>query len=194
MTSAARAARIPLVVLSLAVCSAAYTADRELFTIGPKVRSPDIQEPEPWKEKANLHLPDWPKDADLVEFHTSDPSTPFRYYIDTKSLSVDTQQVVRYTVVVKSASGGSNVSYEGIRCTPTGEYRLYAYGVGGKFEPVPDSPWRGVLDPAVPRYAADLERYLLCVPLKFEPRPVKEMPRILSGHGHPRDNSGFLTD
>jgi hypothetical protein len=102
--------------------------------------------------------------------------------------------VVRYTVVVKSPSGGSNVAYEGIRCTPTGEYRLYAYGVGGKFEPIPDSSWRGVLDPAVPSYAADLERFFLCVPLKFEPRPVKEMPRILGGHGHPRDNSGFLTD
>jgi hypothetical protein len=183
------------VVLTLALAGAdALASDRDLFTHGPKDTNPNFQEREPWKERPTAGLPPWPKDADLVEFRTSDPATPFRYYIDTKSLSVDAQQIVRYTVVVESGSGGRNVAYEGIRCTPNGQHRIYAYGVGGKFEATPDTPWRPVTDSGVPAYALDLQGFFLCVPLKFEPRPIKEMPRILSGRGNPRDSSGFLPD
>ena len=38
-----------------------------------------------------------------------------------------TDNVVRYTVVVRSSSGAENVAYEGIRCD-TGEVRRYAFG------------------------------------------------------------------
>lgn len=186
--------KTPVIPLALMLAGTPAVAEENLFIHGPKDTNPNIHEPEAWKEQARAKLPPWPKDSDLVEFHTSDRSTPFRYFIDTKSLSVDAQQIVRYTVVVESGSGGRNVAYEGIRCTPKGEHRIYAYGSAGKFELVPDSPWRPVPDPAVPPYARDLEAFFLCVPLKFEPRPVKEMPRILSGHGTPRDHSGFLPD
>jgi hypothetical protein len=74
----------------------------------------------------------------------SDRTSPFRHYIDTKSLSVDAQQIVRYTVVVKSSSGGSNVAYEGMRCTPNGSFRTYAYGSGGRFQPGGVADWRAV--------------------------------------------------
>jgi hypothetical protein len=186
--------RTLIACLAIALVGTLAAAERDIFIHGPKDINPNYQEPEAWKEQAAASLPPWPKDADLVEFHTSDPQTPFRHFIDTKSLSVDAQQVVRYTVVVASASGSRNVAYEGIRCTPTGQHRIYAYGASGKFEPIPDSPWRGVMESGVPPYARDLQRFFLCVPLKFEPRPVKEMPRVLSGRGKPRDQSGFLTD
>jgi hypothetical protein len=172
----------------------AAASDRDRFVHEPTDTNPNATDLEAWKEKAAFSLPPWPNDADLVEFHTRDRASPFRHFIDTKSLSVDAQQIVRYTVVVVSGSGGRNVAYEGIRCTPNGEHRIYAYGISGKFQPLPDSPWRPVSDPAVPPYARDLEQFLLCVPLKFEPRPVKEMPRILSGRGTPSDHSGFQAD
>jgi hypothetical protein len=181
-------------ILALAGAGPSGAADRDRFISEPMDVNPNAKEAEPWKEQAAAKLPPWPQDADLVEFHPGDPSTPFRYYIDTKSLSVDAQQIVRYTVVVESGSGARNVAYEGIHCTPNGQHRIYAYGAAGKFEPVPDAPWRVVSDLAVPPYARDLQRFFLCVPLKFEPRPVREMPRILSGRGNARDQSGFLTD
>jgi hypothetical protein len=181
-------------ILALTLVGPLGAADRDRFISEPMDVNPNAKEAGPWKEQDAAKLPPWPQDADLVEFHTGDPNTPFRHYIDTKSLSVDAQQIVRYTVVVESRSGARNVAYEGIRCTPKGQHRIYAYGGAGKFEPVPDAPWHLVTDQAVPPYARDLQRFFLCVPLKFEPRPVKEMPRILSGRGTPRDQSGFLTD
>ena len=181
-------------ILALTAAGPLAAADRDRFISEPMDTNPNVKEVEPWKEQAAGKLPPWPQDADLVEFHISGPKTPLRHYIDTKSLSVDAQQIVRYTVVVESGSGARNVAYEGIRCTPNGQHRIYAYGQAGQFELVPDAPWRGVTDQAVPPYARDLQRFFLCIPLKFEPRPVKEMPRILSGRGNARDQSGFLTD
>ncbi len=195
MTAYRIAAQTFLALIALTLCGPlAAASDRDRFIHEPRNINPNATDPEAFKEKAALNLPPWPNDADLVEFHTRDRATQFRHFIDTKSLSVDAQQIVRYTVVVVSGSGGRNVAYEGIRCTPNGEHRSYAYGISGKFQPVPDSPWRPVLDPAVPPYARDLQQFFLCVPLKFEPRPLKEMPRVLSGRGKASDHSGFLPD
>lgn len=180
--------------IGLPATTAQAAQDRDLFTHGPKDTNPNFVEPEAWKETASVQPPPWPNDADLVEFRISDRTSPFRHYIDTKSLSVDAQQIVRYTVVVKSSSGGSNVAYEGMRCTPNGSFRTYAYGSGGRFQPSGGADWRAVNANGVPSYVRDLHRFYLCVPLKFEPRPVKEMPRVLSGRGSARDNSGFLPE
>jgi len=180
--------------IGLPATTAQAAQDRDLVPHGPKDTNPNFVEPEAWKETASLQPPPWPNDADLVEFRISDRTSPFRHYMDTKSLSVDAQQIVRYTVVVKSSSGGSNVAYEGMRCTPNGSFRTYAYGSGGRFQPGGVADWRAVNADGVPSYVRDLHRFYLCVPLKFEPRPVKEMPRVLSGRGSARDNSGFLPE
>jgi hypothetical protein len=185
-----------LLTLSIILAQSATgaTQDRDTLIHGPKDTNPNYVEPEAWKEAGSVQPPPWPNDADLVEFRISDRTSPFRHYIDTKSLSVDAQQIVRYTVVVKSSSGGSNVAYEGIRCTPNGAFRTYAYGSGGRFLPTAGADWRDVNANGVPPYVKDLHRFYLCVPLKFEPRPVREMPRILSGRGSAKDQSGFLPD
>jgi hypothetical protein len=187
--------RLSMALLAvLTPAATALAADPDLFTHGPKDTYSNFAEPEAWKEKGAVTPPPWPQDANLVEFRISDRASPFRHYIDTKSLSVDAQQVVRYTVVVKSDSGGSNVAYEGMRCTPNGSFRTYAYGSGGRFQPAAGTDWRDVNANGVPLYVRDLHRFYLCVPLKFEPRPIKEMPRILSGRGSAKDQSGFLPD
>src|SRR3982074_2310115 len=51
--------------------------------------------------------------------------TPLSFFIDKNSLSVGTDGVIRYTVVVKSPAGARNVNYEGIRCDNY-NWRLYA--------------------------------------------------------------------
>ena len=168
--------------------------DPDLFTHGPKDTYSNFAEPEAWKEKGSVQPPPWPNDADLVEFRISDRTSPFRHYIDTKSLSVDAQQIVRYTVVVKSASGGSNVAYEGIRCTPNGSFRTYAYGSEGRFQPAAGDDWRDVNANGVPLYVKDLHASTCVSRSSSSRRPVKEMPRILSGHGSAKDHSGFLPD
>jgi hypothetical protein len=78
-----------------------------------------------WVEGA-VKLPAFPKAADLVKFDIG-PATSFQFFIDAKSLTVDQDGVIRYTLVARSASGAENVSYEGMRCK-SGTYKVYAFG------------------------------------------------------------------
>jgi CNP1-like family len=84
-----------------------------------------------WVELA-AQLPPYPKAENLVEFNVSS-ATRNRHFVDTASISVGDDKVVRFTVVIEAAGGAKNVSFEGMRCA-TGERRLYAYGH-------PDGTW-----------------------------------------------------
>ena len=77
----------------------------------------------PFKE-AEAPLPPPPKDGDLIPFTVGD-SGNFKFAVDARSISVGSDNVVRYTVVITSASGARNVSYEGMRCDAF-ERKIYA--------------------------------------------------------------------
>lgn len=85
----------------------------------------------PWQEVA-IQLPAAPKPENLLPFHVSRTTTQ-SFAIDAKSVTVGTDGVVRYTLVVSSAGGAKNISYEGIRCQSY-EKKLYAFGQ-------PDASW-----------------------------------------------------
>jgi hypothetical protein len=84
-----------------------------------------IDEKKPAAEQAVV-LPPYPQDANLVEFAFS-ASGSHRYFVDSATLDVGADGIVRYALVVKTAGGASNASFEGIRCT-TYEKRIYALG------------------------------------------------------------------
>lgn len=78
-----------------------------------------------WAEN-EVQLPAFPVEENLIPF-TVGALSDTRFYIDGNSISVGTDDVIRYTVVVISPSGARNISYEGMRCT-TAEKRAYAFG------------------------------------------------------------------
>lgn len=82
-------------------------------------------EEKPWRE-IEANLPAYPRPENLVAFEVS-AATRHRHFLDTASLSVGEDGVVRYTVVIRTAGGAENVSFEGMRCD-TGERKLYAFG------------------------------------------------------------------
>jgi CNP1-like family len=78
-----------------------------------------------WAE-TDIKRPPFPEPANLVAYNPG-ISTANLYYIDAQSISIGSDEVVRFTVVVKSPGGAQNVSYEGMRCM-TREHRYYAFG------------------------------------------------------------------
>jgi CNP1-like family len=84
-----------------------------------------------WEEAAT-ELPAAPQPQDLLSFPVG-VTNPYSFAIDTKSLKIGTDGVVRYTLVGTSSAGARNVSHEGIRCQ-TFEKKLYAFGR-------PDGSW-----------------------------------------------------
>ncbi|SAK48556.1 lipoprotein [Caballeronia arationis] len=77
-----------------------------------------------WTENKVENLPPLPQSSSLLPFTVSQ-NTPLTFSVDKNSVSVGTDGVVRYTVVVTSPAGARNVNYEGIRCDNY-EWRLYA--------------------------------------------------------------------
>ena len=83
------------------------------------------EDPKAWVE-LELKLPPFPKSENLIAFEVS-PASRNRFYIDTQSILVGDDGVVRYTLVIKGSGGAENVSYEGIRCEMR-EQKYYAFG------------------------------------------------------------------
>jgi hypothetical protein len=77
-------------------------------------------------QEQEVKLPPYPKEDDLIEVSVG-PTGSHRFFVDEKSLSASRNGVVRYTAVVRTSGGATNVAYEGLRCGAR-ERRLYAVG------------------------------------------------------------------
>lgn len=156
----------------------------------------ELAEPEEaeelWKEQQEP-LPIFPRAQDLIPVRADAGAEGYNYYIDVNSVSLAADKVLRYTIVIQSPEGASNIIYEGIRCA-TKEIKTVAYGTqGGRFARLVDPKWIYVLTQnqgplgyrttLVERYVCDengwaingetvLERLVL-----YDPRRVRIAPR-----------------
>jgi hypothetical protein len=89
-----------------------------------------------WKE-LQAQIPPYPRGEGLLQFDVG--GSGHRYFIDPKSVSVGQDGVIRYTLVIRTMGGASNISFEGIRCS-TQEQKYYAIGR-------PDGTWSRARDP-----------------------------------------------
>ncbi|MBK5971086.1 MULTISPECIES: CNP1-like family protein [Thiorhodovibrio] len=181
--------------LGLSLC-ATVSAQENMFVNDAEPDTPDsVRDAESWKE-GRFNLPAWPLEQDLIPVRLDNPDTPFDYFIDARSLNTGADGVVRYTLVAESASGARNLSFEGLRCTPHGEYRIYAYGQQNRFESAGlAAQWLGIDRRGTDPVREELWRHYLCVPRKFAARPKKAQVRLLrNGRVSGTENTGFLME
>jgi len=95
------------------------------------------QEKKGWAE-IQAKIPSYPKPENLRKFEM-DAVTPHSFFIDAASISVGEDGVIRYTLMVRTGGGATNVSFEGIRCDVR-EQKVYAFGR-------PDGTWSRARDP-----------------------------------------------
>lgn len=97
------------------------------------------EEEKPWAENA-AKLPAFPADDHLLSF-TVGLNSATTYGIDADTLTVESDGVIRFSLVIVSATGARNISYEGMRCS-TGERRYYASGrTDGTWSEARNSQW-----------------------------------------------------
>lgn len=121
----------------------------------------------PWKEIESM-MPPYPRPEHLVPFEGGGASQ-HRYFIDARSLSVGEDGVVRYTLLIRTAGGATNVSFEGMRCE-TREQKYYALGrADGSWVRARNPQWRRVNRQSINRYHDVLYADVLC----FGMFPVK---------------------
>jgi hypothetical protein len=125
--------------------------------------NPNFEEEAPWQELKEVEPPAFPKQENLREFYVS-PVTTNNYFIDASTLSVGSDRIVRYVLVVRTSGGATNVSFEGIHCTDL-TWKHYAAGRsdGTWVKPrTARAEWRPFENHAVNRYHAALSRDLFC--------------------------------
>jgi hypothetical protein len=150
-----------------------------------------------WNED-EVVLPPYPAKAQLLEFSVT-PSNGFRFYIDTRSLSVGKDGVVRYVLVARSDSGAENVTFEGLRCAQA-EYRIYAVGrspasasAAGDSKPEwagRAAGWRPIAGERLQLWRTALHREYFCA----QNQPIRDAAdgiRALERGGHPFARGDF---
>lgn len=144
--------------------------------------APGDDEEKPWIE-TEVALPPYPADADLIEFYVS-AATSNRFFIDGKSLSLGSDGVVRFALVVLTSGGATNVSYEGIRCSAR-EVRLYAIGRSDRtWSPSRLAVWKPIENKPINRHHAALSRDFFC-PNRISIYNADEGRRALKRGIHP---------
>lgn len=113
-----------LLLLGLAVLPAG-AANNDSLIYGTPSENNFEDDSRPWQE-VQAQLPAYPRKENLLRFDVSS-ATGNTYSIDTASLSIGQDEVVRYTVVIDSPHGARTVNYEGMRCDPA-EFKIYAFG------------------------------------------------------------------
>lgn len=115
-----------------------------------------------WIESKVDKLPPMPRAADLLPFEVS-TTTNLQFAVDAASVSVGTDGVVRYTIVITSPRGARNVYYEGLRCE-TYEWRRYAAAddSGEQWDRGAANGWRRIENGQLNAYQAALYQDYMC--------------------------------
>ncbi len=115
----------------------------------------------PWVE-IETHVEKGPDPEALVELDNQHLPPGMRLFVDLQHLQVDSRDhVSRLWLVVRSARGAENATFEGYRCA-TGEYKVYAYYNSRRSKPlrVVNLPrWRAIRPAS---WRAELARETLC--------------------------------
>jgi hypothetical protein len=166
-----RALRNSLLSLMLALGAASSTwADFE-----------EDYESKKWQEM-EVQLPAAPKQENLLPFFVSAASSN-RFFIDGSTLSVGSDGVVRYVLVVLAPEGGRNVTFEGMRCEAR-EYRIYASGhLDGSWSKARKNEWVRIQESYANRQHAALFLDYFC-PVGVIVRDAAEARNALVRGGH----------
>lgn len=146
--------------------------------------NPDfVEDTTPWEEVAAA-LPGTPKEENLVPIEVSS-ATSNKFMIDTASISVGKDGVVRYTVVIESSRGARTVNYEGLRCE-TMERKIYAFGqADGKWTENNRTAWEGIKVRSVLSYHKTLYDETFCdlgIPIRSAEEAVRKLKRAAGAY------------
>jgi len=147
--------------LKLAALHAPWLSVAALSATAAFAAAPGVDEPKQELAESAVTLPPAPAKDKLLRYYVS-PTATMEFAVDPKSVSVSDRVIVRFTSVIRSPSGATNVSHEGIRCD-TLERRLYATGrTDGSWAPASSDAWRPIGNVGANRYHAVLAQDYFC--------------------------------
>ena len=121
-----------------------------------------------------------PNKNSLQPFYVSQ-ATIFKFAIDTDSILIGNDGITRYTVILTSPNGSTQVQYEGIRCDSF-QWRLYGTFENGSWRENPLSSWKNIQDNVPNRYQAALAQGALCN-FTSQEKDIKNILQSLNPNG-----------
>lgn len=144
--------------------------------------SDEDYEKKPWQELA-VTLPQAPEASSQLPFYVS-AATDNHFSVDRKSLSVDSDGVIRYVLTIATAGGARNVTYEGMRCESR-EVRIYASGrLDGIWSRSRNNEWGRIKDVVANRHHAALFLEYFCPGGVIVASTAEALDALVRG-GHP---------
>ena len=150
-----------------------------MLALAPAAPAQDLDtETRAWKE-IEAALPAYPRQENLVRL-TGGQVSGHQFFVDAPSLSIGSDGVVRYTLVIKTAGGATNVAHEGMRCDQ-GQLKTYAVGQkNGAWQQARDPQWRRIEYRTINNHHAILHSDYFCEgrqPLKSTKEMVQRLRR-----------------
>jgi hypothetical protein len=148
------------------------------------------QEKKPWSE-LQVQIPPYPQPQNLVRVPAGSRAS-HAFYIDANSVTVGEDGVTRYSAVLKTTGGATNVTFEGMRCK-TRERRIYAVGHNdGTWARARDNKWMRIEHSDIAPHRYVLYREYFCSE-HTRPTPAKQALDALR-RGAALGRSGTLDD
>lgn len=121
---------------------------------------------------------------------TMPPYVSTQIGVDPATVSTGADGIVRYVVVMTNATGTSNASFEGIRCT-TDEVKTYArMGSSGQWSLVSNPQWKPVNDNMPSRHAQAIARQGAC-DARIAPRTADVLRALKLNENRYKPNLGL---
>jgi hypothetical protein len=122
-------------------------------------------------QEAEVALPAFPKQKDLIEIKTRGVTTS-RFFVDGSTLTVEPDRTVRFTLVIRSRAGVDNVRYSALKCRGR-EWKDYAYGrADGTWTRNENAQWRRIQQLDFNDYQLSLSEDYVCTEGLFSGGPV----------------------
>lgn len=134
---------------------------------GPAQRLPELA----------VDLPEPPRDADLVPVRLREASSG-AVRLDSRTLRVDEDLVVRYVVVITASGGVRNTRYEAVRCDPNEGKRIAIGRADGTWSPVSRPEWAPVENVTYNAVQFSLAKDYFCGPTGA-PRSKREILSLI---------------
>lgn len=136
------------------------------------------------EEDSRIDLPAYPSDRDLIELQQV-MRPDLKLHVDARSVQVSPSGDIRYTLVVRTATGSRNVTHEVMRC-PERERMILATGtVDRSWSPARFLRWESLERNDILGQRSALHTYVFC-PARFPVADAKEAVAALRAGMHPR--------
>jgi hypothetical protein len=126
----------------------------------------------------NIAPPPYPAESKLIELRLRG-LTSNRFFIDSSSLSVAKDKIIRFVLVIRTPEGVSNVSFAGLRCSDRG-WKDYAYARADQTWFIDkDSDWRQIQQLSFNDFRNTLYQDYFCVGGVMSTEPAGDSSKLV---------------